>query len=578
MKHSSVKRLITYISPYKLNFFLVLFLALSSVLLSLAIPVYIGDAVECTVRDSTDFDRLAAILAKLGSVILLSAFLQWLMTVCVSKLSYFTVRDIRKDVFAKFSRLPIKYIDGNRKGQLTARVIADIETVADGLLQGFAQLFTGIITIIGTILFMFGINVPITVIVILITPLPLFAAAKIAGLTHKTFAKQGEIRGDMVGLAEELIGGQKIVKALAYEERAEERFGVINEEFKKVGTKAVFYSALTMPVTRFINAVIVAVIGLISALGTTGGIAWIGGMTIGVRFSFIVYLNQYMKPFNEISSIATEFQNALASSERVFKVLDKEEVADDGGKDTLDAGVGTVEFDKVNFSYNPSAPLLKDLNFKAEKGQRVAIVGATGCGKSTIINVLLRFYDINSGDIRVSGKSIYSVSADSLRRAFGMVLQDTWIFTGTVAENIAYGVPSATTEEIETAARTVHAHSFIKRLPNGYGTVISEDSGLSQGQKQLICIARVMLLNPPMLILDEATSSIDLRTEHRIQRAFEKLMRDKTSFIIAHRLSTIKNADVIIVMQNGTIIEKGSHDELIIKNGYYAELFNSQYK
>ena len=574
----TLRRVMGYAKPYRIHFFLTLLFAFIGVAFSLSVPVFIGKAVDCAVsKDNVDFKRLAFIISLLGVAVLISTFFQWLMSLSTNKLAFYTVRDLRCDIFAKLERVPLKFIDGNQKGQLTSRVINDIEIVSDGLLQGFAQLFSGVITILGTIIFMLTINVKITFVVIALTPLSFFVASKITKLTRDTFLKQSKLRGDMVGLTEELVGNQKTVKAFVYEKRAEKRFEEINEQFGQTGSLATFYSSMTNPTTRFVNGLIYAAIGCIGALGAVGSLEFIGVMSVGELSSFLAYSNQYTKPFNEISGVIAELQNAVASAERVFSVLDEPEVSDDSDKEKLTDCDGSLRFEEVSFSYSPETSLIENFSLDVKKGQKIAIVGPTGCGKSTIINLLLRFYDIDSGNIVISQKNVNDITRDSLRSSFGMVLQETWIFTGTVAENIAYGKPDASIEEIQNAAKAVFAHSFIKRLPNGYNTIVSEDSGLSQGQKQLICIARIMLMNPPMLILDEATSSIDLRTEQKIQLSFEKLMRGKTSFIIAHRLSTIKNADKILVMKNGNIIEQGSHSQLISQNGFYAQLYKSQF-
>ena len=474
-------------------------------------------------------------------------------------------------------RVPLKYIDGHTKGELTSRVINDIEIISDGLLQGFAQFFSGIITIIGTLIFMMTINIKIALVVVMLTPLSFIAASKITKASHDSYVKQSKLRGDMVALAEEMAGNQKLIKAFVYDKRAEERFDAINKEYGNIGTKATFFSSMTNPTTRFVNGLIYAAVGLLGSPGAIGYSSFVGAISVGKLSSFLAYSNQYTKPFNEISGVFAELQNAVASAQRVFDVLDEEEVPDDSDKEKLDNCSGELKFTDVFFSYTPETQLIQNFNLDVRPGERIAIVGPTGCGKSTIINLLLRFYDINSGKIEVSGKNISDITRDSLRSNFGMVLQDTWIFTGTVAENIAYGIPEASREQVIEAAKSVYAHGFIKRLPNGYDTVISEDSGLSQGQKQLICIARIMLMNPPMLILDEATSSIDLRTEQRIQKAFTKLMEGRTSFVIAHRLSTIKHSDIILVMNNGNIIEQGSHEELMKNGGFYSDLYNSQF-
>ncbi len=575
----TLKRILTYTRPYFAYFVMTIIFAALGIALSLAVPIFIGEAVECCIgKRQVDFDRLGKNAVLLAVIVLASTLFQWLMSLATNKLAFMTIRDLRKDVFSKLERVPLKYIDGRTKGELTSRVINDIEIISDGLLQGFAQFFSGVITIIGTLIFMMTINVRIALVVVILTPLSFFAASKITKMTHDSYMKQSVLRGRMVSLAEELAGGQKIVKAFVYDERAQERFGHINDEYGKIGAKATFFSSMTNPTTRFVNGVIYAAVGLLGALGVIGYSPIIGTMTVGNLSSFLAYSNQYTKPFNEISGVFAELQNAVASAKRVFDVLDEKEVSDDSDKETLTECSGALTFDKVYFSYNPEVKLIQDFSLKVRPGERIAIVGPTGCGKSTIINLLLRFYDVDSGDITISGKSVSKITRDSLRSSFGMVLQETWIFTGTVAENISYGMPEATREQITEAAKAVYAHGFIKRLPQGYDTVISDDSGLSQGQKQLICIARIMLMNPPMLILDEATSSIDLRTEHRIQKAFSKLMEGKTSFIIAHRLSTIKNSDTILVMKNGNIIEQSSHTSLIKSGGFYAKLYNSQFE
>ena len=574
----TLKRVFSYARPHIRFFAGTLIFALLGVSLSLAVPIFTGRAIDlCISKGRVDFDGLKNIALGLAAMVAASALFQWLMSLCTNKLAFLTVRDLRTDIFNKLERVPLRYIDGHTKGELTSRVINDIEIISDGLLQGFTQFFSGVITILGTLIFMMTINVRIAIVVVLLTPLSFFAASQITKATHDYYMKQSKLRGDMVGISEEMAGNQKIVKAFVYDERALERFEKVNSEYGKIGAKATFFSSMTNPTTRFVNGLIYAAVGCLGALGVIGKVSFIGKMTVGSLQSFLAYSNQYTKPFNEISGVFAELQNAVASAQRVFDVLDEEEVSDDSHKESVDSCTGALTFEDVCFSYVPDRKLIQNFSLDVAPGERVAIVGPTGCGKSTIINLLLRFYDIDSGKITVSGKDASEITRDSLRSCFGMVLQETWVFTGTVAENIAFGLPNASREQIIAAAKAVHAHGFIKRLPNGYDTVISESSGLSQGQKQLICIARVMLMDPPMLILDEATSSIDLRTEHRIQRAFVKLMEGKTSFIIAHRLSTIKNSDVILVMNNGNIIEKGSHHELMKKGGFYARLYNSQF-
>ncbi len=574
----TLKRVFSYARPYIAYFVLTVLFAALGVSLSLAVPVFIGNAVDCCIgRENVDFGRLKVIVTELAVIVIASGLFQWLMSLCTNKLAFLTVRDLRADVFGKLERVPLKYIDGHTKGELTSRVINDIEIISDGLLQGFTQFFSGIITIIGTLIFMMTINVKIAIVVVILTPLSFIAASKITKATHDSYMQQSKLRGDMVGLAEEMAGNQKIVKSFVYGERAEERFEQINTAYGKIGTKATFFSSMTNPTTRFVNGLIYAAVGLLGALGAMGHSAFVGVMSVGKLSSFLAYSNQYTKPFNEISGVFAELQNAVASAQRVFEVLDEEEVSDDSDLTKLTDCTGDLRFSDVFFSYDPKTQLIQNFSLDVRSGQRVAIVGPTGCGKSTIINLLLRFYDIDSGKIEVSGHDINTVTRDSLRSSFGMVLQETWVFTGTVAENIAYGVPDATREQVIEAAKSVYAHGFIKRLPDGYDTVISENSGLSQGQKQLICIARIMLMDPPMLILDEATSSIDLRTEQRIQKAFVKLMEGRTSFVIAHRLSTIKKADTILVMKRGNIIEQGDHNQLMANGGFYSELYNSQF-
>lgn len=574
----TLKRVMSYARSYIHYFVLTMIFAVLGTALSLAVPILIGESVDCCIsRGNVDFYQLKKTVLTLAAIVILSALFQWLMALSTNKLSFFTVRDLRADIFNKLERVPLRYIDKHTHGELTSRVINDIEIISDGLIQGAAQFFSGIITIVGTLIFMMTINVKIALVVVLLTPLSFLAASCITKATHTSYVKQSKLRGDMVTLAEELAGNQKLVKAFVYDERAQQRFDAINKDYGKIGTKATFFSSMTNPTTRFVNGLIYASVGLLGALGAVGRVSFIGAMSVGKLSSFLAYSNQYTKPFNEISGVFAELQNAVASAQRVFDVLDEEEIPDDSDKITLTECSSDLKFTDVSFSYSPKVELIKNFNLTVKHGQRIAIVGPTGCGKSTIINLLLRFYDINSGSIEISGHDISDITRDSLRSNFGMVLQETWIFTGTVAENIAYGCPDATREQIIEAAKSVYAHGFIKRLTNGYDTVISESSGLSQGQKQLICIARIMLMDPPMLILDEATSSIDLRTEQKIQKAFIKLMEGRTSFVIAHRLSTIKHSDTILVMDHGKIIEQGDHAELMRKNGFYAELYNSQF-
>lgn len=575
----TILRILSYSRPYRGYFLLTLLFTLTGTSLSLIVPVLIGRAVDFAVgTGQVDFGGLRGTVLLLAGCVAVSAVLQWLGGLCINRLAFGTVRDLRAQLTEKLGRMPISYIDGNARGDIIARVISDIEILSDGLLQGFAQLFTGVVTILGTLIFMLTINVKITVLVVIMTPISLIAAAKITALSHGAFVKQSEFRGKTGALTEELVGSQKVVKAFAYEERAEADFVQLSEQLAESGRKATFFASVANPLTRFVNGLIYAAVGTVGALGTIGVLPWIGAMSVGRLASFLAYANQYTKPFNEISGVVAELQNAVSCAQRVFAVLDAPAEPDDA--DCLDAGHarGEITLSDVRFSYVPEKPLIEGFSMHAAPGQRIAIVGPTGCGKSTIINLLLRFYEIQGGQILLDGTSTKDLTRDSLRSQFGMVLQETWIFTGTVAENIAYGKPDATREEIERAARAAHAHSFIKRLPDGYDTVISDASGLSQGQKQLLCIARIMLTDPPMLILDEATSSIDLRTEHRIQRAFHKLMQGKTSFIIAHRLSTIRSADLILVMRDGHILEQGTHESLMALGGFYAQLYQAQFQ
>ncbi|MBQ9695850.1 MAG: ABC transporter ATP-binding protein [Oscillospiraceae bacterium] len=575
----TILRILSYSRPYRGYFLLTLLFTLTGTSLSLIVPVLIGRAVDFAVGSGqVDFGGLRGTVLLLAACVAVSAVLQWLGGLCINRLAFGTVRDLRAQLTEKLGRMPISYIDSNARGDIIARVISDIEILSDGLLQGFAQLFTGVVTILGTLIFMLTINVKITVLVVIMTPISLVAAAKITALSHGAFVKQSEFRGKTGALTEELVGSQKVVKAFAYEERAEADFVQLSEQLAESGRKATFFASVANPLTRFVNGLIYAAVGTVGALGTIGVLPWIGAMSVGRLASFLAYANQYTKPFNEISGVVAELQNAVSCAQRVFAVLDAPAEPDDA--DCLDAGHarGEITLSDVRFSYVPEKPLIEGFSMHAAPGQRIAIVGPTGCGKSTIINLLLRFYEIQGGQILLDGTSTKDLTRDSLRSQFGMVLQETWIFTGTVAENIAYGKPDATREEIERAARAAHAHSFIRRLPDGYDTVISDASGLSQGQKQLLCIARIMLTDPPMLILDEATSSIDLRTEHRIQRAFHKLMQGKTSFIIAHRLSTIRSADLILVMRDGHILEQGTHESLMALGGFYAQLYQAQFQ
>lgn len=574
-----LKRILKYAKPYTLSLITAIFSAFVGVTLSLFVPVIVGRGVDNIIGEgNVNFSILVKISLSLIGIILVSTIFQWLTSLATNKLSYSTIKDIRIDYFAKIGKVPLKFIDNSSRGELIGRAVNDIETVSDGLIQGFTQLFSGIVTIIGTLVFMLTINIKITLIVVILTPISFLTAAIITKLSHDSFEKQSAWRGKMTGFTEEMIGGQKVVKAFSHEEILEKEFSEINLQMKRSGIRSIFFSSMTNPTTRFVNGIIYAAVGFAGALSAIGAVSFLGVITAGQLSSFLLYSNQYTKPFNEISGVITELQNAVASARRVFAVIDEPSESSDENKTVLKECNGTLNIENICFSYTPEKKLIENFSLDVKSGQKIAIVGPTGCGKTTIINLLLRFYDVNSGVIKLSGINTADMTRSSLRSQFGMVLQDTWLFTGTVAENIAYGKPQATREEIIQAAKAVHAHSFIKRLPKGYDTVINEEgSGLSQGQKQLISIARIMLCDPPMLILDEATSSIDIRTEQRIQRAFEKIMKGKTSFIIAHRLSTIKNADVILVMNNGNVIEQGNHQQLIAQKGFYEKLYNSQF-
>lgn len=567
-------KLLKYTKPYTFYLVFTIVSAVISAIATLYAPVLIGQAVDFIIDiNNVDFKKILPIIIKLAVVVIVGAGFQWFMGYCTNILTQRTVRDLRTDAFNKLQRVPLKYIDSTPHGDIIGRVVADIDTVSDGLLQGFQQIFTGSVTIIGTLCFMFSINVGIALVVIVITPVSLIVASTIARLCSKKFKEQAALRGQITGLAEEYIGNQKVVKAFSREEYSEEKFEELNAKLYKVGVRAQFYSALTNPSTRFVNGLVYAGVGIFGALSAIGG-----GITVGQLSAFLSYANQYTKPFNEISGVVTELQSAFASARRIFALTESDDEISDADNKVLTDVSGNVKIDHVDFSYVPEKELIKDLNLDVKSGQQIAIVGPTGCGKTTIINLLMRFYDTDKGGISVDGNNIKDVTRDSLRLSYGMVLQETWIFEGTVRENIAYGKQDATEEEIVTAAKAAHCHSFIKRMKDGYDTIISDNDGISQGQKQLLCIARVMLAMPPMLILDEATSSIDTKTEMKIQNAFAKMTKGKTSFIVAHRLSTIKNADTILVMDKGRIIEIGNHEQLLAKNGFYAELYNSQFK
>ncbi|MCI9147314.1 MAG: ABC transporter ATP-binding protein [Hungatella sp.] len=572
---STVKRILDYIGHYKWGVFVSLCLAAVTVVTTLYAPILIGDGVDRILGPGqVDFQGLRQILVKLGAVITITAVSQWLMNHINNKITYHVVEDIRTKAFGHLEKLPLKYIDGHPSGDIISRIIADIDQFSEGLLMGFTQLFTGVLTILGTLGFMFYVNAWIALVVVCVTPVSLLVASYIAKKTYVMFKHQSETRGELTGLIDEMLGSQKVVQAFGYEEDAQKRFEEINERLRGYSLRATFFSSITNPATRFVNGLVYASVGVAGAYAAVNGL-----LSVGKLSSFLSYANQYTKPFNEISGVVTELQNALASAARVFALMDEEPlVPEDADAVDLKEAKGNVDLQKVYFSYNPEVPLIEDFNLKVEPGQRIAIVGPTGCGKSTVINLLMRFYDVDSGCVRVDGYDIRHMTRRSLRAGYGMVLQETWLKSGTIRENIAYGKPDASEEEVIRAAKEAHAHSFIKRMPQGYDTVISEDGGnLSQGQKQLLCIARVMLSLPPMLILDEATSSIDTRTEIRIQKAFAKMMEGRTSFIVAHRLSTIKEADVILVMRDGHIVEQGDHETLLKKGGFYARLYNSQF-
>lgn len=577
MKNNSgiLKRVLKYIKKYNFLVALSFICAAISVASTLYAPILTGNAIDLIIEPGkVDFDGIKDIIFKFIIVVAITVVSQWLMNIINNHITYSVVKDIRIEAFNHLSDLPLAYIDSHQHGDIVSRIVADIDQFADGLLMGFTQLFSGVVTILGTLGFMLYINVPIAVVVVVLTPVSLFVASFIAKRTYKLFRSQSETRGSLTSLVDEMVGQQKIVQAFGYVDDALERFEVINDKLEKDSMNATFYSSITNPATRFVNSLVYTAVGIIGAL-----LAISGRISIGQLTCFLSYANQYTKPFNEISNVITELQNAIACAGRVFELIDETpQVKEPDDAVTLSDAKGDIDIKDVSFSYVPDKKLITDLNLSVKSGMRVAIVGPTGCGKSTLINLLMRFYDVDNGSISVDGTDIRKLTRDSLRSNYGMVLQETWLKSGTIKENIAYGMPDATDDEIIEAAKKAHSHSFIKRLPQGYDTYISEDGGnLSQGQKQLLCITRVMLLLPPMLILDEATSSIDTRTEVRIQRAFNKMMQGRTSFIVAHRLSTIREADVILVMKDGNIIEKGSHDELMSMNGFYTNLYNSQF-
>ncbi|MDD6217007.1 MAG: ABC transporter ATP-binding protein [Roseburia sp.] len=571
----TIRKVLTYIRNYWMYLGASVLLAAATVVLTLYIPILTGQAVDFILaKGLVDFVGIAVILKKMAIVIFLTAAAQWLMNVCNNHMTYHIVRDIRKDAFERLEHLPLKFLDAHSYGEIVSRVIADVDQFADGLLMGFTQLFSGVLTIVITLVFMITINIKITLAVVVITPVSLFVASFIAKKTYSMFQLQSKTRGEQTAFIEEMVGNQKVVQAFSHEKEAMDQFDEINDRLGACSLRAIFFSSITNPATRFVNSIVYAVVGVVGAF-----LAIAGGISVGQLASLLSYANQYTKPFNEISGVVTELQNAIACAARIFELIEEEpEVPDAPDAIELENADGSVELEHVSFSYVPEQKLIEDFNLSVKPGQRVAIVGPTGCGKTTLINLLMRFYDVNDGQIRVSGVPIMEMTRKSLRKNYGMVLQETWLKAGTIRENIVMGKPDATEEEILEAAKASHAHSFIKRLPDGYDTVIGEDGGnLSQGQKQLLCITRVMLCLPPMLILDEATSSIDTRTEMKIQKAFAKMMKGRTSFIVAHRLSTIQEADVILVMKDGHIIEKGKHEELLAQNGFYAKLYQSQF-
>ena len=574
-RKSTLKRVLCYIEGYRLYLLASILLAVLTVALTLYAPILTGDAIDYMIgKGAVDFAALLKLLTKLGVIIGATSVFQWIMNLCNNHITYKVVMDVRTEAFDHMQDLPLSYIDSHPQGDIVSRLIADIDQFSDGLLMGFTQLFTGVMTILGTLLFMLSVNVGITLVVVCITPLSLLVAGFIARRTHSMFKLQSETRGELTGLIDEMVGNQKVVKAFGHEEEAIARFDEINQKLQKHSLRAIFYSSITNPATRFVNSMVYAGVGVAGAFAAIRG-----ALSVGQLSCFLSYANQYTKPFNEISGVVTELQNALACAERVFDFIDQEPMsADPADGPHIEKAEGSVDLENVAFSYTRDRELIKNLNLHVKPGQRIAIVGPTGCGKSTLINLLMRFYDVDEGCIFVDGTPIQDLTRENLRQQYGMVLQETWLKSATVRDNISYGKPDATEEEIIEAAKASHAHSFIRRLPKGYDTVLSEDGGsLSQGQKQLLCIARVMLCLPPMLILDEATSSIDTRTELKIQNAFAKMMEGRTSFIVAHRLSTIREADVILVMRDGQIVEQGTHESLLAANGFYAELYNSQW-
>ena len=574
-RKATLRRVLEKIRPYRFFVGCSLIVAAVSVAAQLYIPILCGSAIDLMLgKGRVDFAGVMQIIVQIVAVAILAAFAQWLLSVCNNRITFSVSRDLRNAALRKIQTLPLSYLDSHPSGDIVSRMIADVDTFADGLLMGFTQLFSGLLTIFGTLLFMLWENVPITLVVVCITPLSLVVASFLAKRSYKYFQGQSTVRGEQTALVNEMIEGQKVVQAFGHEAESLASFDEVNTRLQDVSLKAIFFSSMTNPATRFVNNIVYSGVGLVGAIYAVAG-----GITIGQLSIFLNYANQYTKPFNEISGVVTELQNALACAARVFELLDADDQVPEAEHARVLQPDGHVELKDVSFRYLPDRPLIEDLNLDVKPGQRIAIVGPTGCGKTTLINLLMRFYDVNSGSIAVSGDDIRNVTRASLRGSYGMVLQDTWLRAGTVRENIAYGKPDATDEEIVAAAKAAHADSFIRRLPDGYDTVIAEDGGnISQGQKQLLCIARVMLCLPPMLILDEATSSIDTRTEVRIQAAFARMMQGRTSFIVAHRLSTIREADVILVMKDGHIVEQGNHDELLAQGGFYAKLYNSQFE
>lgn len=568
-------RVLKFISPYKAKIIWMLFFAVITVAFTLYTPILIGNGIDTMIGEKEVFTgKLLKVLAQLGIAVAATAFSQWVMNLLTNQVTYRVVQDIRSQAFAHLQEVPVSYIDNNQPGDILSRIVTDVSQFSDGLLMGFTQFFTGVLTILGTIGFMLSISVKISLLVIILTPVSLFVASFIAGRTFRMFHEQSEKRAQMTSLVEELVGNQKIVQAFSYEERGKERFDIVNEQLRDCGIRALFFSSITNPATRFVNGLVYTGVGILGAF-----IVINGRMTVGQLTSFLNYANQYTKPFNEISGVVTELENALACAKRIFDFMDTPaEEPDAPDAVVLGKADGSVKVENISFSYSPEVPLLKEISIDVKPGQRIAIVGPTGCGKTTMINLLMRFYDVQAGRIVISGYPVRDLTRESLRKNFGMVLQETWLKAGTIRENIAYGKPGASLEEVIEAAKHAHAHSFIKRMPKGYDTLVAEEGGnISQGQRQLLCIARVMLMRPTMLILDEATSSIDTRTEIKVQKAFEELMEGRTSFVVAHRLSTVQEADLILVMKDGNIIEQGTHEEMLEEGGFYAHLYESQF-